>query len=321
MPRYGVDGLTRSVLKHFLPRPALFNPAMRLGQMMRPLLPAALKAKVPERRDPGATPAPRQQRSMIVLAGCVQPAMLPGINAAAARVLDRLGISLVEAERAGCCGALRLHLDDAEGARDDARRNIDAWLPLLDAGHEAIVMTASGCGVQVRDYAHLLQDDPRYAIRAARVALATRDISEVVIAEKAALLELLQRGKVGAGGTAPRGFPFLLHPAAWPEDSRRGRGTARWRPASTLTPVTRRPPVLRFGRHLLGAAAARSRRSCATTSSAGSASAAQGARARGHRQRQHRLHHPSAERHGAAGAALDRIARRAPEVAKRRPSP
>ena len=192
VPRYGVDGLTRAVLKHFLPWPGLFNPAMRVGQMMRPLLPAALKGKVPERRDPGAVPAPRQQRRMIVLAGCVQPAMLPGINAAAMRVLDRLGISLIEAGRAGCCGALRLHLDDAEGARDDARRNIEAWLPLLDAGHEAIVMTASGCGVQVREYAHLLQDDPRYAVRAARIALATRDISEVVIAEKAALLKLLE---------------------------------------------------------------------------------------------------------------------------------
>jgi len=193
VPRYGLDALTRSVLKHFLPRPLLFNPALRLGQMLRPLLPAALKAKIPARRDPGRTPAPRHARRMIVLAGCVQPAMAPGINAAAARVLDRLGISLVEAERAGCCGALRLHLDDAEGARDDARRNIDAWLPLLDAGHEAIVMTASGCGVQVRDYAHLLQDDPRYAVKAARVALATRDISEALIGEKAALVGLLEK--------------------------------------------------------------------------------------------------------------------------------
>jgi len=198
VPRYGIDSLTRSVLKHLLPRPALFNPAMRLGQLMRPLLPAALKAKVPERRDPGATPSPRHKRRMIVLAGCVQPAMMPGINAAAARVLDRLGISLVESQRAGCCGALRMHLDDADGARADARRNIDAWLPLLDDGCETIVMTASGCGVQVRDYAHLLQDDERHALGAARIALATRDISEVVIAEKDALLELLKKSAPAA---------------------------------------------------------------------------------------------------------------------------
>jgi glycolate oxidase iron-sulfur subunit len=190
VPRYGVDGLARSVLRHFLPRRWMFDPAMRLGQAMRPFLPAALKSKVPAPRDPGPWPAPRHARRMIVLAGCVQPAMLPGINAAAARVLDRLGISLVEAERAGCCGALRLHLNDAEGARDDARRNIDAWWPLLEAGCETIVMTASGCGVQVRDYAHLLADDSRYAVKAARIALATRDVSEVVAAEKDALLAL-----------------------------------------------------------------------------------------------------------------------------------
>jgi glycolate oxidase iron-sulfur subunit len=192
-PRHGLDSLTRSVLKHFLPRPWLFNPAMRLGQALRPFLPAGLQAKVPERRDPGHTPAPRHARRMVALAGCVQPAMLPGINAATARVLDRIGISLVEAERAGCCGALRMHLNDADGARDDARRNIDAWWPLLEAGAEAIVMTASGCGVQVRDYAHLLQDDARYAVKAARVALATRDIVEVLASEKDALLGLLKK--------------------------------------------------------------------------------------------------------------------------------
>jgi glycolate oxidase iron-sulfur subunit len=201
-PRHGVDSLTRSVLKHFLPRPWLFNPAMRLGQALRPILPASLKAKVPERRDSGPVPALRHSRRMIVLAGCVQPAMLPGINAAAARVLDRLGISLVEAAGAACCGALRLHLNDVEGARNDARRNIDAWWPLLEFGHETIVMTASGCGVQVRDYAHLLQDDPHYATKAARVALATRDLSEVIAMEKDALLPLLQSA-VAANGSAP----------------------------------------------------------------------------------------------------------------------
>jgi glycolate oxidase iron-sulfur subunit len=141
---------------------------------------------------------------MIALAGCVQPAMLPGINAAARRVLDRLSIALIESDQAGCCGALRLHLDDAAGARDDARRNIDAWWPLLEGGCETIVMTASGCGVQVRDYAHLLQDDARYAAKAARVALATRDVSEVVLAEKEALLGLLAQ----VPGTTGRRIAF-----------------------------------------------------------------------------------------------------------------
>jgi len=210
VPRRGMDRLTRAVLRYFLPRRWLFDPALRVGQMLRPLLPAGLRARVPERRDPGTRPAPRHARRMVMLAGCVQPAMLPGVNAAAARVFDRIGISLVEAQGrngAGCCGALRFHLNDVAGARDDARRNIDAWWPLLEAGCESIVMTASGCGVQVRDYAHLLADDPRYAAKAARVALLTRDVAEVLAAEKAALLDC-RRASAAAAGASPRLVAF-----------------------------------------------------------------------------------------------------------------
>jgi glycolate oxidase iron-sulfur subunit len=206
-PRRGMDRLRRAALRQVLPRRWLFDPALRLGQMLRPLLPAGLRARVPARRDPGPRPAPRHARRMVVLAGCVQPAMAPGINAATARVFDRIGISLVEAQGkkvAGCCGALRFHLNDVAGARDDARRNIDAWWPLLEAGCEGIVMTASGCGVQVRDYAHLLADDPRYAMKAARIALATRDVAEVLAAEKAGLLRRLRESAMEAStaGTA-----------------------------------------------------------------------------------------------------------------------
>ncbi|MDK9726357.1 MAG: glycolate oxidase subunit GlcF [Sterolibacteriaceae bacterium MAG5] len=192
-PRGGVDALLRSVLKHFLPRSWLFAPAMKMGQAVRDYLPAALKAKVPAPQASGTWPPARHPRRMLALAGCVQPAMAPNINTAAARVLDRIGISLVTAPKAGCCGAVRLHLNDAEGARDDARRNIDAWWPLVNAegGAEAIVMTASGCGVQVRDYAHLLQGDARYEAKAARIALLTKDISEIVAAEGGRLLPLL----------------------------------------------------------------------------------------------------------------------------------
>jgi glycolate oxidase iron-sulfur subunit len=118
--------------------------------------------------------------------------MYPNVNGATRRVLDRLGIRMIEAPGAGCCGAVRLHLNEAEGARDDARRNIDAWWPLLEAEAEGLVMTASGCGSHVLEYAHLLQDDPDYAVKAARVVLATRDVSEVITAEAAALAPLLQ---------------------------------------------------------------------------------------------------------------------------------
>src|ERR1051325_4024141 len=121
---------------------------------------------------------------MLVLGGCVQPALAPSINAAAARVLDRLGISLIEAPGAGCCGALRFHLNYQEDGRDDMRALIDAWWPMVERGEvEAIVMTASGCGVTVREYSHLLAGDARYRDKAARISALTRDLCEVIPAD------------------------------------------------------------------------------------------------------------------------------------------
>jgi glycolate oxidase iron-sulfur subunit len=188
VPRHGGEALVRRTLREFVPRPRLFGLAMGAGRAVRGLLPKSLQDKVPTLRPAGAWPEPRHARRVIALAGCAQPAMAPSINAAAARVLDALGISMVEMPGAGCCGAVRFHLDDADGARADARRNIDAWWPDIEAGRiEAIVMTASGCGVQVRDYGHLLQHDPVYAERAQRVSELTRDIAEVVLAEGEAL--------------------------------------------------------------------------------------------------------------------------------------
>ncbi len=185
--------LLRFALREGLTRRWLFGPAYRLGQLFRPLLPPALKDKVLPRKRPLAAARGGHARRMLLLAGCVQPAMSPNINAATARVLGRLGIDASEAAGAGCCGAVRLHLDDREGARRDARRNIDAWWPHLAAGAEAIVITASGCGAQVRDYAHLLADDPAYAKKAARVTLLAKDVAEVLAAEQAGLAALLSQ--------------------------------------------------------------------------------------------------------------------------------
>ena len=127
---------------------------------------------------------------MLALAGCVQPSLAPDINAAAARVLDRVGISLIEVKGAGCCGALRYHLNYQEDGLDDMRALIDSWWPHVENGVEAIVMTASGCGVTVKEYAHLLERDPRYAAMAAKISAMTRDISEVIDAEYARLESL-----------------------------------------------------------------------------------------------------------------------------------
>ena len=192
VPRTGIDALLRWALKTLLPRSLVFGAAMKMGQAVRLLLPRVLRAMVPPLSSAGPAPNSRHARRMIALAGCAQPSMYPNINGATRRVLDRLGIQMLEAAGAGCCGAVRQHLNAAEGALDDARRNIDAWWPLLEAGAEGIVMTASGCGSHVLEYAHLLRDDPDYAVKAARVVLATRDISEVVTAEAAGLASLLQ---------------------------------------------------------------------------------------------------------------------------------
>jgi glycolate oxidase iron-sulfur subunit len=191
--RSAVQSATRAALKTGLGTPMLFGAALKLGQSVRGLMPASLKAGIPQPESAGRWPQPRHTRRMLVLQGCVQPALKPNINSATARLLDRVGISLIAADQAGCCGALAHHLNDTEQGLAAARRNIDAWIPHLDAGVEAIVMTASGCGVMVKDYGWLLRDDRAYAEKAARVSAATRDISEVLIAERDALKRLAAR--------------------------------------------------------------------------------------------------------------------------------
>ena len=162
---------------------SLFAPAMKMGQLVRPLLPGALKNKVPAPASSQAHvwPSKEHPRKVLMLAGCVQPAMMPNINSATARVLDAAGIQTVVADKAGCCGAIRAHLGDQEGGLSDMRRNIDAWWPLVESGQvEAIVMNASGCGVTVKEYAHALANDPAYADKAQRVSELTRDLSELL---------------------------------------------------------------------------------------------------------------------------------------------
>ncbi len=177
------ERIARWVLREGLTRPALFGTALRLGQMVRPLLPGTLRNKVPAQSStaaPGTWPRNVHARKMLLLDGCVQPAMSPNINAATARVFDRVGVQLLVAREAGCCGAIRFHTGDHDGGLDNMRRNIDAWWPHIEDGAEAIVMTASGCGAMVKDYGHLLRNDPKYAERARRVSALTRDLSEVL---------------------------------------------------------------------------------------------------------------------------------------------
>jgi glycolate oxidase iron-sulfur subunit len=185
----------RTLLKETLTRKWLFTPALKSGQWLRPLLPHALRNKVPARQSAGTWPARQHARKMLLLDGCVQPAMAPNINAATARVLDALSVQTIVAARAGCCGAIRHHLNDRDGALEDMRRNIDAWWPYVESGAEAIVMTASGCGVTVKEYGHLLAHDAEYAGKAERISALTRDLSEILPAFESVLRDRLQ-GKI-----------------------------------------------------------------------------------------------------------------------------
>ena len=201
------QSIMRTALRFVLPRPALFKPLLKIGQSVRPLLPAALKKKIPKLVESYIEwPAPRHARKMLVLEGCVQPSLAPDINPATARVLDRLGVSLIRAEAAGCCGAVTFHLNKQHEALDYMRRNIDAWWPHVEAGIEAVVITASGCGTMVKEYGHLLARDPQYAEKAARISELSKDISEIIFAEREKFEEIL--------GTALAPSPLPLVPAS-----------------------------------------------------------------------------------------------------------
>jgi len=185
VPRSLAERMQRRWLRAVIPHPRRFAALLGIGRLLRPLLPAALREKVPAAQASSAAswPAPRHTRKMLVLDGCVQPSVAPHTNAAAARVLDKLGVSLMSAGGAGCCGALSHHLSAHEEALDFMRRNIDAWWPHVAAGAEAIVMTASGCGAVVKEYGLLLRHDPAYASKAARISALTKDLSEVLAGE------------------------------------------------------------------------------------------------------------------------------------------
>jgi glycolate oxidase iron-sulfur subunit len=190
LPRTATSSLARRLMRVVLPYPRRFAFFLRAGQMVRPFVRGRWRRAIPAWRRVGTRPPARDTgRVMIGLAGCVQSAIDPATNVNAATVLDALGIRLVEAREAGCCGSLSHHFAAGEEAREFARRNIDAWWPLLERGAEAIVMTASGCGLHVKEYGRLLDADPEYSEKARVVAERTRDLAEVLAREDLSVLE------------------------------------------------------------------------------------------------------------------------------------
>ena len=199
VPRPAGEEAMRWALKEGLNSP-FFAPAMKLGQAVRGFLPDALKAKVPQARNAGALPTRNHARKVLMLAGCVQPSMSPNINSATARVLDACGIQTIVELLAGCCGGVKFHLNDQDAAIVQMKNNIDAWWPHVANGVEAIVMNASGCGVTVKDYGHILRDDAAYTERAQRISELTKDLSELLPELLPALKERIAPQKAQAQG-------------------------------------------------------------------------------------------------------------------------
>ena len=189
VPRTMKDRVFRWGLRKVLPHPKVFGSLLKIGQVMKPLAPYGLQGKIPPTQKASPWPSSSHSRVMLVLAGCAQPSAAPNTNAAAARVLDKLGITLVEAPKAGCCGAVSYHLSAHDEGLNFMRANIDAWWPAIEAGAEALVMTASGCGAMVAEYGYLLRDDTVYADKAARVSELCKDLSQILLTEDLAPLK------------------------------------------------------------------------------------------------------------------------------------
>ncbi len=190
------ERLLRNGLRSLLPNPRVFKFLLGTGRFLKPVLPARLASKLPRQIAPaGERPGLRHARRMLMLEGCVQPGLSPNTNAAASRVLDRLGISVQPISEAGCCGAVDYHLDAQEAGLERARRNIDAWWPHIEAGAEAIVQTASGCGAFVKEYGYMLRNDPTYAEKARVVSERALDLFEVLAKEDLEAIRIQDEGR------------------------------------------------------------------------------------------------------------------------------
>ena len=296
-PRPFIERLFRGALRTTLANESLFGTLHQVGTQLEPLLPKKLAELVHKPESPGIWPQPRHARRMIVLRGCVQPSLAPRINAAAARVLDTLGISLMEPREQTCCGAVEQHTNAPKAALQRMRRNVDIFCKALDDGAEAIVMTASGCGAMVRDYAHLLRDDPHYAARAQRVVEHTRDLAEVIRDE--AITDVM-----AWPGRTSSGLPPSVHTATRTEvDGSRRRATRE--SGRAADPCAGRAYLLRLRWRVFDLATG-TVQSTADAQIGASGSGRAGTDSDG----QYRLLASPAGRHSQAGTPLDRVSGR-----------
>ena len=206
-----LDNAKRNLLNKIIPNPKLFRPLLMIGRLAKPILPSSIKRKIPiPQQTKNNWPAASHTRKMLILNGCVQPSLAPNINIATARVLDSLGITVLRVSEAGCCGAVTHHLNKQEEAISHIKRNIDAWWPHIESGAECIVITASGCGTMLKDYGHLLTDDPEYAERAKKISEISKDIVEILNTEVDKLNPLLSKLKKNPSKTISFHSPCSL---------------------------------------------------------------------------------------------------------------
>ena len=177
LPRPLLERIKRFALRKVFTSPSLFGFLITSAQLVKLILPASLKRQLPDKQSELVSQQ-KHLRKMLLLQGCVQSELAPEINASTTRILNQFGIELIETP--GCCGALEHHLSATDDALSRIKYNIDHWYTLIENDVEAIISTASGCGVMIKDYEVLLADEPGYLEKAKIISDKTKDVSEII---------------------------------------------------------------------------------------------------------------------------------------------
>lgn len=181
VPRPVIEKIQRLILRTVLPYPKRLKFLLYSAQFFRPILPRILRQQIPVKQQAISIEKKTDQaQKVLLLQGCVQSIATPNTNLATISVLQKLGIEVVSAKNAGCCGAVSQHLTAHQEALVFMRRNIDAWWPYIEQGVTEIVITASGCGAMIKEYGYLLRHDQHYADKAKTVSKLAKDMSEVI---------------------------------------------------------------------------------------------------------------------------------------------
>jgi len=184
LPRSWRDKLVRKAIVRFINCGWLFTSCLRVAQVFSVLLPPKMKQLIPVRQQAVKRSKRSHQRKVLMLEGCVQPGLAPNTNACAVNLLDRFGIEVIRISAQHCCGSAAMHTSEQAFGLRQAKHLIDIWWPYVDAGIEAIVISASGCGVTIRDFGRLLADDPHYAEKAQRISQLSCDLVELIETEQ-----------------------------------------------------------------------------------------------------------------------------------------